>query len=452
MPLSPSEPVLPAPHHEEQIPSPKRWWLPVSGLLSLALMHGAPASELSSTLLACPQFGAGFWAVPASTACFRIEGSARSDVFAHDSHVDEDRFDGDPFVIVGRPTRRDRVSFEASADLSFDTRVATQYGTLRSSVEVSTDTDRDNRHRLSTSRTRRARAQERSTLELESAYVQLRGFTAGLTTSFFSFDHPVDYWGTHLGDFAAEQILVGYTADLARGVSASLAVESGEPSDDEGLFDYVLFRGRGGARAEDRRGQAPALVGQVRLEQDWGSAQVAAAVARSETTITRGPAVPRLAGAEATLGEAIGAGLSLKLPQLGEDSEFVLSGAYSHGLNFYTIGIGNIVWTSFSAVREVEVGTVFAGLTHAWTSQLQSNVGVSYSRADFNLPGTRDRANGLTLTANLVWSPVSDLELGMELIHARVDARADAADLLDTTTRKRGASGVIFRVESRFGS
>ena len=443
MPLSPPKPGS----H-----SPKRWWLPVSGLLSLALGHGAPASELPAALRACPQFGDGFWAVPASTSCFRIEGSARSDAYAHDSNVTDAGFDGDPFVITGRPTRTDRLSFEASADISFDIRTRTEYGTLRTFLEVSTDADRDNRHSASTGRDRRAGAADRSTLELESAYVQLRGLTAGLTTSFFSFDHPIEYWGTHLGDFASEQILVGYTADLARGLSASLALESGELPDEEGLFDYVLFRGRGGSRAEDRRGQAPALVGQVRLERDWGSAQVAAAVARSETTIFRDARLLRPAGEEVTVGEAAMAGLSIKLPQLGEDSEFVLSGAYSRGLNFYTIGIGNIVWTSFNEVREPAVVTVLSGLTHAWTSQLQSNVGVSFSHVDFNLPGRRDKAGGLTLTANLMWSPATDLELGMELIHARVDARADAADLLDTTTRRQGASGVIFRVESKFGS
>src|SRR5688500_5665897 len=55
-------------------------------------------------------------------------------------------------------------------------------------------------------------------------------------------------------------------------------------------------------------------------------------------------------------------------------------------------------------------------------------------------------------TANLVWSPVRDVDLGPELVHARVDAGTDAADLLNTTSRARGASGVIFRMESRFGS
>ncbi len=176
------------------------------------------------------------------------------------------------------------------------------------------------------------------------------------------------------------------------------------------------------------------------------------ALARSETTISSSRGVPRLAGAKETVGEAVGAGLSFKLPKIGEDSEFALSGAYSRGLNFYTLGLGNIVWTSFSEVREVEAATVFAGLTHAWTSRLQSNVGVSFSSVNFNLPGARDRARGLTLTANLVWSPVKDLELGVELVHARVDPGSDAADLLDTTARKRGASGVILRMESKFGS
>ncbi len=197
----------------------------------MTLAHGASAREPSRTLRACPEFGDGFWAMPASDTCFRIEGSARGDAYAHQSHVDDDRFDGDPFVLADRPTRRDRVSFEPSASVSFDTRTSTGYGTLRTSLEVSTDTDSDNRHGVSRGRVGGRDQGNRSALELESAYVELRGVTAGLTTSFFSFDHPVDYWGTHLGDFSSEQILVGYTAKLGQGISASLAIESGELPD-----------------------------------------------------------------------------------------------------------------------------------------------------------------------------------------------------------------------------
>lgn len=246
-------------------------WSVLGGVLSLALAHAAAAQALSGTLRACPRFGDGFWAVPASDTCLRIEGTATQDAYVHEGHVDDERFDGDPFVIAGRPTRKSRLSFQPSVDVSFDTRVATEYGTLRSSLEVSTDDGDDDGHSPSRGRGRRRSESDRPALELESAYVQLRGFTAGLTTSFFSFDHPVAYWGTHLGDFASEQILVGYTARLAREVSASLAVESGELADEEGLFDYVLFRGRGGGRsAEDRRRQSPAAVANLRLEQDWG--------------------------------------------------------------------------------------------------------------------------------------------------------------------------------------
>jgi hypothetical protein len=420
----------------------------LSGIAAVALAWGASAQEWLGALRACPQFGDGFWSGPGSGTCVRIEGSARSDTFAHSPNVQEDRFDGDPFVIADGTTRRDRVSLGASASLNLDTRTPTAYGTLRTSFEMSTDSA-DDRHRLTRGRAQRA---EQPVPELESAYLEWRGVTGGLTTSFFSFDHPVDAWGTHLPDFASEQFLVGYTARLGNGLTAALSVESGEIPDDDGLFDHVFRRGWPDAgRIDDQRRQHPAAVGHLRWVGDWGSAQIAGALTGSQSMLT-GEGVARMAAARETIGGAAGAGLAIDLPRLSEDSAVVISASYSHGASFYTAGLGNVVWIGPREVRPVEVVGAFVGLTHAWTERLRSNAGVSILAASFNLPGARDRATGLTVTANLVWSPVRDLDLGIEFIHARVDAGADAADLIDTTSRTRGASSVIVRVESKFGS
>jgi hypothetical protein len=121
-------------------------------------------------------------------------------------------------------------------------------------------------------------------------------------------------------------------------------------------------------------------------------------------------------------------------------------------LSFHTIGAGgNVVWTDLDALRTVDVLTLFAGLVHDWTPTLQSNVGASFARVDFNLPQGRERANGLTLTGNLVWSPVEDLDLGLELIYARVDAGRNAARLLETTDERKGVFAALLRVERSFG-
>lgn len=421
----------------------------LGGLAATALAWGAAAQVPPGSLRACPRFGDGFWTVPGSETCIRIGGSARSDTYAHGANVQEERFDGDPFVIAGGATRRDRISLDGSASLSLGTRTATAYGTLRTSLEISTDGD-DDRRRLTRGRARRA---EQPVPELETASLEWRGVTAGLATSYFSFDHPVDAWGTHLPDFTAEQFLVGYSARLGKGVTAALALESGEIPDDDGLFDHVLLRGWRDARTiDDRRRQHPAAVGHVRWKGDWGSAQIAGALTGSRSMLTGGEGVARLAAARETLGSAVSAGLAIDLPRLSEDSAVVISASYSHGASFYTAGLGNVVWIGPREVRPVEVAGAFAGLTHAWTERLRSNAGISLSAVNFDLPGGRDRATGVTVTANLVWTPVRDLDLGIEFIHAWVDAGADAADLIDTTSRSRGASGVIFRVESKFGS
>jgi hypothetical protein len=409
----------------------------------------------SNALRPCPRFGNGFWAIAGTDTCLRIEGAVGTDVFAHGSHVKDDRFDGDPFVIAGRPTRKDRLSFETAAGVSFDTRTATEFGTLRTSLELDTDLGDERTFGAGGSARRtpgRGRRERRSELQLDTARVELAGFTAGLTDSFFGIDNPVGYFGTHIADFGEEQILLGYTADLSKDLSASLAVESGEEADeDEGLFDYVFFgRRRGAGDLTDERLQTPVGVANIRLDQSWGAAQVSGAVGRTETRLfsEERPFENR----KDVMGWAAAAGLSFNLPQWGEDDAFVLKTAYSRALSFYTIGAGgNIVWTDFDALRTVDVFTLFSGLVHDWTPTLQSNVGVGFARVNFNLPNGRDRADGLTVTGNLVWSPVENLDLGLELIYARVDAERVAARLLETTDERKGVFGALLRIERSFG-
>jgi hypothetical protein len=178
--------------------------------------------------------------------------------------------------------------------------------------------------------------------------------------------------------------------------------------------------------------------------------QVSGAVSRTETRLfsEERPFENR----KDVTGFAAAAGLALNLPQWGEDDAFVVKTAYSRALSFYTIGAGgNVVWTDFDALRTVDVLTLFAGLVHDWTPTLQSNVGVGFARVNFNLPNGRDRADGLTVTGNLVWSPVEDLDLGLELIYARVDADRVAARLLETTDERKGVFGALLRIERSFG-
>jgi len=260
-PATPNPPAAPAPGDGRLKPS---WF--VAGCLAAALAGDGWATESPAALRTCPRFGDGFFAVPGTDTCLRIEGEAGLDLFAHGSHVKDERFDGDPFVIAGRPTRKARVSFEPTAGVSFDTRTATAFGTLRTSLELGTDSE-DDRTFGAGGRSRnlgvRGRDEDRSTLELDTTRVQLGGFTAGLTDSFFGIDNPVNTLGTHIADFGEEQILFGYTADLSKDLSVSVAIESGEEADEgEGLFDYVFL---GAPSAETHRFAFSALTRRLKV-------------------------------------------------------------------------------------------------------------------------------------------------------------------------------------------
>lgn len=443
---APSPPAAPLPGGGRALS-----WLVFGGCLAVAVAHDGWAREPSAALRACPQFGDGFWAVPGTGTCLRVEGDVTSDAFAHGSRVADDPFDGDPFIITRRSRRIPRISFETSGGVSFDTRTTTAFGTLRTSFELDTDLERDDRT-LGAGRSSGGNRRERcSELQLETARVQLGGFTAGLTDSFFGIDNPVNYLGTHVADFAEEQILLGYTASLSKDLSASVAIESGEEADeDESLFDYVFInRRRDPGDLTDERLETPVGVANLRLERSWGAAQVSGAAGQTRTRLFSEERAFK--NRKDVLGWAASGGVALDLPGGGEDDVLVLKAATSHAMTFYTVGAGgNIVWTGLDALGKIDAFTLFAGLVHDWTPTLQSNLGVSFARLDFDLPQGRDRADGLTFTGNLVWSPVDDLDVGLELIYARIDARRDAARLLETA-REGGVFGAVLRIERSFG-
>ena len=117
----------------------------------------------------------------------------------------------------------------------------------------------------------------------------------------------------------------------------------------------------------------------------------------------------------------------------------------------------------------IDVWVAYAGITHYWTPELRSNVAGSWSSAHsplgplsaFGGGGNWDEAN---VYLNLIWSPVKNLDIGLEGIygHYKVDrgvigAFNQAAIVTSCAgTQTFGAScsadawGGIFRVQRNF--
>ena len=235
----------------------------------------------------CSIYGAGFFYIPGTDTCIKIGGWVRAEYALGEtgnSHAQFTRGGG------GLNNRIDSTDsrFRARTVISLDVRTQTEYGTVRAY----------NRFGFTASST------DTSTgvLYTERAFIQIAGFTFGKTQSYFDFvGGAVCYgcgYGGHLSQFGAGGTLVfAYSATLGNGFTATLALEDGtqrrtgiwDASNDAtnalviGAIPGNVQQGPdagtiGGVNVGDYAAHSvPDIVGSLRVDQAWGSAQISAA-------------------------------------------------------------------------------------------------------------------------------------------------------------------------------
>jgi hypothetical protein len=263
----------------------------------------------------CTLYGAGFWYVPGTDTCIKIGTYARID-FAYGASGSGLAL-GTPAglagdsplaflntnTIAGRNDRMDTDEFGEAAHfgISLDARTQTEYGTLRSFVDIGAA-------QQDAGGSGGTYPPTGGFLTFDRAFIQFAGFTAGRIRSFFDAVAPGPY-GLTLnrtnGDTAGGGILgMGYTLPLAGGFSLSASAEDpgftaggrGRSTVDlnalgmglggPGNNQEGLLQGDGGSPVfslgnmtfDNKSLQFPDLVAALRLDQSWGFAQVAGAV------------------------------------------------------------------------------------------------------------------------------------------------------------------------------
>src|SRR3979411_98564 len=192
-----------------------------AGLVAVA---GAQAADLPvkakpvEYVKVCSLYGAGFWYVPGTDTCLKVGSYVRV----------QTEFDANGGGIpmgfgaqqtAGRFTRTDtnEPAFRTRAALRIDLRTQTEYGTLRSYLEVgaqqTTPTDAT------------------EAVFFDRGFIQFAGFTAGRIRSYFDINSfaPYSYANSRVsGDTGASGIYgIAYTAQFGNGVTASLSFEDG---------------------------------------------------------------------------------------------------------------------------------------------------------------------------------------------------------------------------------
>ena len=254
-------------------------------------------------------------------------------------------------------------------------------------------------------------------LRVRHAYGTLGGFLAGQTWTNFSdvsaYAETVDFGGP-VGQIFVRQAQVRWTQPFARG-QWSIAIEN--PETVATLANGTQFR------ADDDR--LPDLTGMVRFNTAYGNYSIAGLARQLRVDSLSAPE-----SREQKLGTALGVN---GVVALFKTDDLRFSVYYGNGIGRYSAGFftdalldanGHIVlpreWIATAAYR------------HYWAATLRSTLALSGLGAS-NPEGTAGAANKGAKSAhlNLIWSPVAQTNLGLELIHASRETQNGQAGALN---------------------
>jgi Porin subfamily len=206
---------------------------------------GAQAADLPTKaqpieyVKACSLYGAGFWYVPGTDTCIKIGAFARLQMAYGASGGGQ--FTGGGATQPGTgdfggafDRTTNMFNFQTRGAVSFDMRQQTEYGTLRSYLDVGASVQSNNGGNgggATTAPLGPTQSYGSTQIYMDRAFVQFAGFTAGRIRSFFDMVNPGAYSITtqrFSGDTGAVGITgIAYTWQLGGGLSASLSLEDG---------------------------------------------------------------------------------------------------------------------------------------------------------------------------------------------------------------------------------
>jgi hypothetical protein len=337
---------------------------------------------------------------------------------------------------------QDTVGYETRGRIDVDARTPTGYGVARTFVRL---------RAANTSGIRNASGADKSTFDttkdasttgisIESALVQWAGFTFGVAPENYAMMPSMIYNANPWAGFPNGMKQISYTASFGGGLSATLAIE------DRQDFGYAK-----GATAYQTVSTGANVVANIRMDQTWGFAAVHGLVGNnsldkkavdSTTTIAT-------AGDKTYSSYAVGATVNFKLPMIAAGDQVWFTANYSKGALGTILSDGGLsVMASASAkrlnsgvvrvdsnlVKTGSVGTVSTfdsttgwnvamAATHYWAKEWRSNFSAGY--VEMNPPtstmaSTWGKGRLWEVAGSIIYSPVKDLDIGLELQYANL--------------------------------
>ncbi len=425
----------------------------------IAAVAGAQAADLPSRKAApveyvrvCTAYGAGFFYIPGTDSCLRISGRVRAEYAVGSRYSDY----------------QDAYGTRARGRLNIDVRTATAYGTLRTFIryELTNNTGIYGAGGITPFNVgatvpgfvRGASSTSTGSL-LDLAFVQFGPITAGRAQSFFDFyANDLGFNSVRTSDTRVN--LLAYTATFGSGFSATISAEDRTSGTSGRELPGAVFNPLvgGGAAAAVVQGQDyPDLIASLRVDQGWGSAQLSGAVGQRKYATAA--ALGAVDGDEMVW--AIQGGVKINLPMLAAGDAFWLQAAYADGALGYlgwspgSLGLGRIggLVLADAALNPVTGNvdnstgwSVVAAFRHFWTPTLRTEIFGSYSEVKFKyLDAAAVAFGGLTarsadpkeliLAGNLIWSPVSGLDIGVEVLYSHLDIRSPVGSVSNAAAR-----------------
>jgi Porin subfamily len=231
----------------------------------------------------CSLYGDGFYYLPGTDICLKIGGYVRAE-YSYGGRDSTGSMTNAPFgntSFLGERLSSQDFLMRTRAYAWFDSRQQTEYGTLRTYLQIGVVYDNPN----STS----------TQFNANRAFIQFAGFTAGTAQSFYDFysSPATSFWGPPSSDTGDPGWKVfAYTQQFGNGISGTVSLEEPRragPSTTTGvgttggilntnLGNQFALGGAAGlpnqSNSDTAKERFPDIVSNWRIDQAWGSAQV----------------------------------------------------------------------------------------------------------------------------------------------------------------------------------
>jgi hypothetical protein len=441
----------------------------------------------------CSLYGAGYYYIPGTDICLKLGGHVR---YQHNFNPGTS-VSGGPLNGIGGFNNRvveGDTQFRVRAYITVDTRQQTAYGTLRTYALFGFNQD-------TTSAATTAPA-----VYMTRGFIQFAGFTFGKATSFFdifpSASFAYNAGMLHVPDTGdAGQMLAAYTAQFGNGFSATIAAEQVRDNGTVNANNTAFALGAVPPVTGNHPGvagvsQFPDIVGNLRVDQAWGSVLVAGALHGANGSYYNGAPGGSLSQANGhpsnKIGWAVTAGFIFNLPMIAPGDRLSAQWQYAQGATKYTYGAtpssaghvgfngalgygwafdgiygGTIAAGTATGVELTTSWSVGAAFEHFWTPALRTSIYGSYfqarhtevARSLFCIAGITGVTVAATCNPNFEeyvigsrtqWEPVRGLGIGLDVVYTHLKtAQANNLGVTTVTTTQNGLSSGVYNTANQ---